>query len=124
MPRKDIKERAGYLHQHYIDNIEKYRKAARRTRIRRRAVVIAAKQKPCMDCGKQYPHYVMDLDHVRGIKVRNVSGMLDTFSIQRIKDEIEKCDVVCSNCHRERTQKQAIEKFGDTNSMLTSADVV
>jgi hypothetical protein len=26
--------------------------------------------KPCSDCGIAYPHYVMDWDHVRGIKAR------------------------------------------------------
>ena len=28
---------------------------------------------PCSDCGKYYPSYVMDFDHVRGIKNNNIS---------------------------------------------------
>ena len=59
-----------------------------------------------MDCGKQYSYYVMDLDHVRGEKICNVSLMVSMgFSDEEIIEEIAKCDVVCSNCHRERTYR-------------------
>ncbi len=58
---------------------------------------------PCMDCKKQYPHYVMDFDHVRGEKKFNIGGSHIKYGIDTIKNEIDKCDVVCSNCHRERT---------------------
>lgn len=69
-----------------------------------RALVQRAKDKPCADCGKRYPWYVMDLDHVRGKKEFQIG---DAGSYHRPIDvviaEIEKCDVVCANCHRERT---------------------
>ena len=32
----------------------------------RRLMVIAAKSRPCADCGVQYPYYVMDFDHRDG----------------------------------------------------------
>ena len=62
-----------------------------------------AKDKPCDDCGKRFPHYVMDLDHVRGKKVGNVSNLIRRGSRRIIEAEIRKCDVVCADCHRERT---------------------
>lgn len=59
---------------------------------------------PCTDCGKNYPHYVMQFDHLRDKKFhigsnthRNVSDFLL---------EIEKCEIVCANCHAERTHKR------------------
>ena len=59
---------------------------------------------PCKDCRKKYPSYVMDLDHVRGRKVLNVCSMVRRGRPwQAIKNEIQKCEVVCANCHRERT---------------------
>jgi hypothetical protein len=62
-----------------------------------------AKAKPCMDCGIMYPYYVMDLDHREPFKkFRGVSNMM-RFPIEKIQAEIDKCDVVCANCHRERT---------------------
>ena len=65
---------------------------------------------PCMDCKIWYPYYVMDFDHVRGRKHKNVSELIDTLSKKKIDEEIAKCEVVCSNCHRIRTHKRIIEK--------------
>lgn len=68
-------------------------------------VFAALKAKPCADCGLRYPPYVMDFDHVRGKKDKCVSKMRVT-NLDRILKEIAKCDLVCANCHRERTQKR------------------
>jgi len=57
----------------------------------------------CLDCKHFYPFYILDFDHTRGTKVSNVGQMLDYFSVEDIMNEVAKCDVVCSNCHRERT---------------------
>lgn len=60
-----------------------------------------------MDCGVFYRHYAMDFDHVRGDKVDDLSGMvIRTFSFEAIDEEIRKCEIVCSNCHRARTYKR------------------
>lgn len=67
------------------------------------------KNKPCADCGKSYSPWVMDFDHRDAkLKLGNVSklAMRKFWSIDRIKLEIEKCDLVCANCHRERTYRR------------------
>lgn len=67
-------------------------------------MVISAKDRPCADCEKSYPYYVMDFDHVRGDKKFNLSQATShRRALKAVEDEIDKCDVVCSNCHRERT---------------------
>ena len=66
------------------------------------AIVRAAKDVPCADCGQRYHWFQMDFDHVRGQKSYNISRMM-TMSEERLRAEIAKCDVVCSNCHRMRT---------------------
>jgi hypothetical protein len=49
----------------------------------------------------------MDLDHVRGEKVASVSTFSrQTRSLDALLAEIEKCDPVCANCHRERSQQR------------------
>ena len=58
---------------------------------------------PCLDCGISYPYYVMDFDHVRGQKHANVMELIPTLSKKKIDEEIAKCEIVCSNCHRIRT---------------------
>ena len=60
--------------------------------------------KPCKVCGVVYPHYVMDYDHVRGIKRGGLSDLaFKGRSITILRNEIKKCDLICANCHRERT---------------------
>lgn len=58
---------------------------------------------PCADCKENYPYYVMDFDHVRGKKQKNVMELIPTLSKKKIDEEIAKCEIVCSNCHRVRT---------------------
>lgn len=62
--------------------------------------VLAFKDAPCADCGREFPSVCMDFDHVRGEKKFNVSQCK---SLKGLADEVAKCDVVCSNCHRIRT---------------------
>lgn len=67
---------------------------------------------PCMDCKINYPYYVMDFDHVRGRKHKNVAELIPTLSKKKIDEEIAKCEVVCSNCHRVRTHERKTKKAG------------
>jgi hypothetical protein len=76
----------------------------RKRRFNARELVSLIKSVPCADCNIQYPVCVMDLDHVRGVKFKNVSTMIDnTAGLKSIMAEVDKCEVVCSNCHRIRT---------------------
>ena len=71
-------------------------------------LIQSAKNKPCADCKKTFPPYVMDFDHIRGKKKMAVSLFVRTsFSLDIVQAEIDKCEVVCSNCHRERTAKRS-----------------
>lgn len=58
----------------------------------------------CADCGYSEHPRALDFDHVGSDKVENVSKMIVTnVPLELIFDEIDKCDVVCANCHRIRT---------------------
>jgi hypothetical protein len=90
---------------HHQDQLERVRKNNARYRKEKRVVLDQAKDQPCTDCGRRYPSYVMDFDHVRGEKVENVARML-SWSMEDILKEIAKCEVVCANCHRQRTHQR------------------
>lgn len=66
------------------------------------------KSAPCMDCGDHFPSVAMDYDHVRGVKFRMISTMAN-YSWERVLNEVSKCDLVCANCHRLRTQARRVE---------------
>jgi hypothetical protein len=85
---------------------------ARASRAERKRIVNEAKSKPCMDCGHSFPPECMDFDHRPGeVKIGCVGTLRAwTAPIEMIIEEIAKCDLVCSNCHRIRTTKRRLEK--------------
>jgi hypothetical protein len=68
--------------------------------------IIEQKSIPCTDCKVQYPYYVMQFDHVRGKKRFTISSGYLTRSKEAVEAEVAKCEVVCSNCHTERTHSR------------------
>jgi predicted transcriptional regulator len=58
----------------------------------------------CSDCGENYPYYIMDFDHLED-KSFNISQFVRDkgTNLALLQTELDKCEVVCSNCHRTRT---------------------
>lgn len=86
-----------------------------RTIAKNRAAVHDAKSRPCSDCGVQYPYYVMEFDHLDADEKHfNVSAGVTSVSHTRLLAEIAKCQVVCANCHAERTHRRKQARKGVT----------
>lgn len=64
---------------------------------------------PCTDCKEHYHYSQMDFDHLSNKKYSVAKLANSEASIKTIKKEIEKCELVCSNCHRIRTWIRAQE---------------
>lgn len=62
---------------------------------------------PCVDCGEKDP-IVLEFDHKDPeTKLFNIGDATRSgYSIASIKEEIDKCEVRCANCHRRKTKKQ------------------
>lgn len=87
----------------------------------RRFIYEYLQQSKCVDCGEKR-WQVLEFDHVRGKKNRNVSSMITgTWSLASIAAEISKCDVRCANCHRMKTCKDFnfLKADWDNNSQIT-----
>lgn len=88
-------------------NIDKHRSYIKKVQHtvyeRRRELLKKLKSNPCTDCKVTYPWYVMEFDHCRGIKLRHISLTRSFASDKELLDEVAKCDLVCANCHRQRT---------------------
>ena len=64
------------------------------------------KEHACVDCGES-DIVVLQFDHLdRSLKTAEISRMLKSNGWSRILEEIQKCEVVCANCHTRRTAKQ------------------
>lgn len=78
----------------------------RRYNAPKRRYIVAAKKRPCLDCGKRFPTCCMDFDH-RDPKEKcfSIGVGYRSVSLDALIAEIAKCDLVCANCHRIRTHK-------------------
>lgn len=86
---------------------EKVRAEKHRKMERNREIIRSAKAKPCHDCGVQYPYWVMQFDHRdRSQKRFNIGPIGPTVGEDRLRAEIAKCDIVCANCHFDRTFRE------------------
>ena len=109
MAWKDKEKQREAIRKHYYANRDYYIQKTYKKRETLRQWVYELKNKtPCTDCKITYPSYVTDFDHIesKGIKLGTVSGLINSGSFRQVQEEISKCEIVCSNCHRERTFKR------------------
>jgi len=106
MPYKDKIKQKQYQALHYLNNREKYKERNKSTREKIRGYIRMIKEEtPCADCKINYPYWIMDFDHLEN-KSDSISNLSRIGNINTVLKEIAKCDVVCSNCHRDRTYKR------------------
>lgn len=61
---------------------------------------------PYVDCGKTDPDS-LTFDHVRGVKKMTIANMVNLgYSIEAIREELDKCDVRCWTCHMKIEKKR------------------
>lgn len=79
-----------------------------------RNFVEKAKDIPCKDCRRKFPPYAMDFDHREPEHKHMCVGRMATLSpsLSTLQKEIDKCDVVCANCHVIRTEKERVTANG------------
>lgn len=97
--RKRNKER-------YKKNPIYYKDSAARRAFKIKEYLFAVKSKPCADCGKVFHPVCMDFDHL--YDKEECISVIRGRSINRINEELMKCELVCSNCHRLRTFKRSL----------------
>ena len=62
------------------------------------------KEHPCVHCGETNP-ILLEFDHLRDKEINIANAVLSGWSIKRLEKEVEKCQVLCSNCHTLKTAK-------------------
>ncbi len=92
---------------HYSENKESYISGAKHRRdLVRESYFSWLSCHPCVDCGES-DVVVLEPDHVRGVKHRSVGAMVSGGEPwTAILDELEKCDIRCSNCHTRKTARE------------------
>lgn len=91
---------------------ERYETADERARLVRKQAHIRARNRKfafeylavrsCADCGEADP-VVLEFDHISEKSFDVSRGVQSAYGIDRLLQEISKCEVVCANCHKRRT---------------------
>jgi hypothetical protein len=113
METGEPKRRGGWRPDRYKNDLayrEGVKRAARQQTERKLAFLRERKNVLCTDCQIAYPYYVMDFDHVRGPKCFN-PGKAASYSWTALIEELDKCEVVCANCHRTREHNRRGIKY-------------
>ena len=103
--------RAMYKQEHYTANKQRYVDNAAKTKARLRHkrtlyLLDYFETHPCADCGVRDP-VVLEFDHLRD-KCFNIGSEISRRTWASVLEEIEKCEVVCANCHRRRTARAGL----------------
>jgi hypothetical protein len=111
--------RSAYGKEHYAANRQRYielEAKRKRARAQKRMTYLLEyfELHPCVDCGEADP-LVLEFDHIRDKGFEIGAGLPDR-NWKSILREIEKCEVVCANCHRRRTAK----RFGTVRALIAA----
>lgn len=93
---------------HYTRNkaIYKLRSAVAKQKVR--SFISRVKRRShCLDCGNNNP-IVLEFDHLSNKEADIATASTRGWSIERVKLEIRKCDIVCGNCHKIRTHTRRL----------------
>ena len=92
----------NYRKQHYLSNREKYIKKAKKYRETFTEWIVEYKKNLKCEICNENRYGVLDFHH-KDPKEKDIeiSVLVKTCNKKRILDEISKCMVVCSNCHRD-----------------------
>ena len=110
MPFKDPEKRRKYRREWYAKNKESEKAHVKRRKIQLRKWLRDYKKKlKCSKCSENHPA-TLEFHHKPNYKKeRAISGMLTNgSSIKNTLKEMEKCIVLCSNCHKK-------EHYGNNN---------
>jgi hypothetical protein len=96
-----------YHREHYLKNIDKYKTKARKRINFLKSFVNRYKQfKKCKNCNEKR-YWVLEFHHKDKLeKSDNINKIVLYGNFKLLKEEIRKCEVLCSNCHKDLHHKQ------------------
>lgn len=93
---------------HYQNNLDKIKNRSKKRneklRLELRKILLSFLKKGCVICGEK-DLAVLDFDHLYDKKYSVAKIASNCFSIKKVLNEIEKCQILCANCHRRKTAK-------------------
>ena len=90
--------------QHYHESVERQKAVREGAEMQKKSnleIVNTFRKQGCVKCGEKRP-YVIDFHHRDPLqKEFTINHLLKSGSYETLLKELEKCDALCANCHRE-----------------------
>ena len=108
MPHRTQEERNAYARTKYQEDpvyrakhLERVARARERQRAEVKRIIAEAKSPGCARCPEVDP-VCLDFHHVRGTKAFTLGSEGKRRTVAAVLAEMEKCVIICANCHRLR----------------------
>jgi len=95
----------------YQENKELTLLRSKKRQTKRQMYLNRLKTTPCKDCGRQYNPWQMQFDHRNPEEKLFGIASFKNVSLEVLNLEIAKCDVVCANCHADRTHNRHFRRI-------------
>jgi L-lysine 2,3-aminomutase len=111
MGYKDKEKQRAYQRANYQKNKELWRDKLRNRRFKNKQLVIELKKKGCTVCGYTKCHVALEFHHSENDKESSVAYAAHQSTMRVLLEEIDKCTLLCANCHRELHHKERMEEL-------------
>lgn len=92
--------------EHYEKNKPKILLQVYKKKVEYCAWLDSLKTGQCVDCGRSFPSYCMDFDHIQDKEFSVSLARTWRWARETVLKEIAKCELVCAVCHRIRTHNR------------------
>jgi hypothetical protein len=102
MPKNSNEYQKAYQNDWYKKQSKEYKERQKlfkeKRRLKNYEFLIEKRSNPCYCCQEIHPQEIMEFHHIEGKPDRRVGNLLGN-SLKRLEEEINKCILVCPNCH-------------------------
>ena len=99
---KNKEDQRDFAKKHYLENKASYKINREKTRARNKKFLLDYKEnKVCGDCGFDNP-IALEFHHLKDKKYNVAQLVSQGVSLKTFQQEIDKCILICANCHRIR----------------------
>jgi len=100
MPNSDPEIQKANQRKHYQDNKSRYLDNQKRKRDKNKQFIAEYKKNKSCACGESHPA-CLEFHHTDSTKKDiQISRAMYDWGLKRLIEEVEKCELLCANCHR------------------------
>lgn len=99
MPYKDEEKQRLSQKEYYLKNKTRYQESTKRKRLRNQQFIADYKStRSCSSCPENHPACLV-FHHTSNDKEGAIADVIYDWGLERLKAEVAKCILLCSNCH-------------------------